>query len=298
MGYQLWTSPTTGYRRKGTRLTDLRYAVGAGIITQTILEPLQCCPLDGPSNEMKRILEARGFDVAGVQPDRNGRVLGFVSATDLTNGSVRDHMKPLSADCLISDATPLGGLLRVLHDREHVFVLRGSDVGAIVTRADLNKPPVRVYLFGLISLLEMHMQFWVRWVYGHESWKEVLPADRLTAAEAIQTERRARNEEITLVDCLQFCDERDLILASDKLRNRLGLSSKRKASRMLRHAEELRNRLAHSQQDLVQGSNWKDQIELISEVEEFVHRSDDTVEQEAKASRTSTDELWVAVRKE
>jgi hypothetical protein len=297
MGYQLWTSPITGYRRKGTRLADLRSVVGARIVTRTIQEPLQCCPSDAPADDMRRILGERGFDVAGVQTNHNGPVVGFVVTETLQGGSVKDHTSPMSVDHLISDATPLSDLLAVLREKERVFVLAGSGVQGIVTRADLNKPPVRVYLFGLLSLLEMHMQFWVRRAYGEESWKEKLKDDRLQAAETIQDERRGRNEHITVLDCLQFCDKRDLLLASNDLRAKLGLASKRQAKSLFNGAEDLRNRLAHSQQDLVQGSSWKAQIELIEKVEELVHRSDDTVEQEAKSARKSVDELWVAPQK-
>lgn len=296
MGYQLWTSPITGYRRKGTRLADLRSVVGAGIVTRTIFEPLQCCPSDAPANDIKRILDERGFDVAGVQTVRNGPVIGFVVRETLRSGSVKEHTNPMNAEHLISDVTPLRDLLAVLREKERVFVLVGSEVKGIVTRADLNKPPVRIYLFGLVSLLEMHMQFWVRRAYGEESWKEELKEDRLEAAEKIQAERRARNEQITLLDCLQFCDKRDLLLAKNDLRAKLGLTSKGKAQSVFKDAEDLRNRLAHSQEDLVQGSSWKAQIELIEKIEELVHCSDDTVEQEAKSVRKSVDELWVAGR--
>jgi hypothetical protein len=117
----------------------------------------------------------------------------------------------------------------------------------------------------------------------------------LAAAEKLQTERRARNEEITLLDCLQFCDKRELILASEDLRKKLGIASKNQGSQMFKTAEELRNRLAHSQQDLVQGSTWKEQIELVAKVEKLVHLSDDAIEKEAKASGASGDDLWLAV---
>jgi hypothetical protein len=296
MGYQLWTSPKTGYRRRGTRLIDLRYAVGAGIITRTILEPLQCCQSDAPAVEMNRILEGRGFDTAGVQALKGGPVLGFVLTSELRDGLVKNHLKPLMSNHVISEATPLGELFTVLRGREQAFVIIGSEVRAIVTRADLNKPPVRVYLFGLLSLLEMHMQFWIHQVYSAESWKQQLKRERLDAADKLQRERRARNEDITLLDCLQFCDKRDLLLANELLRKKLGLTSKGKASSMFKGAEDLRNRLAHSQQDLVQGSTWEAHIELVTKVEELVHLSDEAVEQDAKASGTSGDGLWMAAQ--
>jgi hypothetical protein len=294
MGYQLWTSPITGYRRKGTRLSDLRSVLGAGIVARTILEPLQCCSSEASAHEIEGILNERGFDVAGVQAVQNGPVIGFVVRGALGGGSVKEHTSPMSAEHLISDATPLGDLLTVLRAKERVFVLVGSEVKGIITRADLNKPPVRVYLFGLMSLLEMHLRFWVRRFYGEDSWKQKLKKDRLEAANKLQVKRRGRNEEITLLDCLQFCDKRDLLLASSDLRAKLGLDSKKQAERLLKKAEDIRNRLAHSQQDLVQGSSWQVLIELIETVEDLVHRSDDAVEREAKSVRKSVDALWVA----
>jgi hypothetical protein len=293
MGYQLWTSPITGYRRKGTRLSDLRSVVGASVLARNVLEPLQCCPMDAPAREMESILVERGFDVAGVQTVKNGPVIGFVLREALRGGSVKEHTRPMSAEHLISDATPLGDLLKVLSAKERVFVLVGSEVKGIVTRADLNKPPIRVYLFGLMSLLEMHLRFWVRRTYGEESWQEKLKKDRLDGANKLQAERRGRNEEITLLDCLQFCDKRELLLASNDLRAKLSLGSKKQAESLLKKAEDLRNRLAHSQQDLVEGTSWQALIEVIDKIEVLVHRSDDAVEEEAKSARKSVDALWV-----
>ena len=73
-----------------------------------------------------------------------------------------------------------------------------------------------------------------------------------------------------------------------------GLPSKNQAESLLKKAEDLRNRLAHSQQDLVEGSSWQALIELIEKLEALVHRSDDAVEQDAKSASKSVDSLWVA----
>src|SRR5258706_16219777 len=160
MAEQLWTSSITGYRRTGTRLSELRSLLGAGITARAILEPLQSCPADVSAIEMANLLKQKDFDVAGVQSERGGRVIGLVTREALTRGTVRDHLTPISAEHLVSEATPLPGLLATLRDRPHAFVLVGAEVRGIVTRADLNKPPVRVYLFRLVSLLEIHLHFW------------------------------------------------------------------------------------------------------------------------------------------
>jgi len=294
MGYQLWTSPITGYRRKGTRLAELRSLIGSGITAHAVLEPLQSCPADASASKMAKILRQRDFDVAGVQSQQDGAVIGFVTRQSLTNGKVRDHMRPMTADQLISDSTPLPSLLSVLKTRQHTFVLIGPGVRGITTRADLNKPPVRVYLFGLMSLLEMHLGFWIRAVYGEDSWQKKLTDKRLDAATRLQADRRKRNQNVSLVECLQFCDRRDLVTARQDLRDRLCLGTKAQALVLLKRAEDLRNLLAHSQQDLVKGSSWEEVIALVEWVEAVIHRSDEEVEQQAKNLGGRLQEgLWV-----
>lgn len=295
MGYQLWTSPITGYRRKGTRLAELRSLLGSGITAHAVLEPLQSCPADAEASAMARILRLRDFDVAGVQAKRNGPVIGFVARESLMGGLVKDHMQVLTADALISDATPLSSLLTALKGRQHAFVLIGLAVRGIVTRADLNKPPIRVYLFGLISLLEMHLGFWIRAVYTGESLQSRLTARRLEIARKLQADRRKRNQDVSLVECLQFCDKRDLVLAQRNLREKLDLGSKSQAINFLKRAEDLRNRLAHSEQDLVKGSSWDSVISLVEWVESVVHVSDQHVEQIAvRAAQRDEAGLWAS----
>jgi hypothetical protein len=293
VAYQLWTSSITGYRRKGTRLSELRALLGSSITAHAILEPLQSCPADASATEMARILANKDFDFAGVQSERDGPVVGYVVTAALTGGVVREHLQPMTAEHLVSETIPLASLLSVLKERKHVFVLVGSEVRGIVTRADLNKPPVRVYLFGLVSLLEMHLGFWVRATYQGDSWHSKLNRKRLHDAREVQAYRERRGYEIELLECLQFCDRRDLVLAKDELRERLGLREKAYAKRLLKCAEDLRNNLAHSQQDLAKGSSWEKVVELVEWVEMLVHKSDECVEEDAKRlAHRGEDKLW------
>jgi len=58
MGDRLWMSPATGYRRRGTRLVELRAVLGAGITARTVLEPLQSWPSDANAEERARVLSS------------------------------------------------------------------------------------------------------------------------------------------------------------------------------------------------------------------------------------------------
>jgi hypothetical protein len=282
MGYQLWTSPITGYRRRGTRLVELHAVLGSQITARAIFEPLQSCPADAPAREMSRALEQRDFDVAGVRIERDGPVIGFVERKRLKNKTIRDHLAPLTEDDWVKESLSLASLIQRLKQREFVFVRLEANAAGIITQADLNKPPVRVYLFGLISLLEMHLSYWVKAEFPENAWPKAIKPKRLKKAEEHQGECRRRKHDLELVDCLQFCDKRDLLVGKESVRSDLCLGSKGEATTRLHQAEDLRNRLAHSHYDLIGGTSWGDLFCLVEWMEAVIQASDGCVEQRAQ----------------
>lgn len=293
MGYQLWTSPVTGYRRRGTRLIDFNAALGQKILVSSIFEPLKSCPADAPADEMKRTLQARDFDIAGVKVAEDSEVIGFIQREQLVSGVVRDHLLPISPDSVIDDTTTIHALLEQLKERPFVFVRVDGRLDGILTLADLNKPVVRVFFFGLISLLEIHLGFWVQTKYSDEIWQTMLGAQRVELARSTQAERERRGQKLQLLDCLQFSDKHELVIKSDELRENLALGSKKKARQYLSSAEKLRNILAHSQYDLVVGSTWADLIGLVQRIETTISASDDLVEARAiEMAQGDLGSLW------
>src|SRR5690606_17006974 len=100
-----------------------------------------------------------------------------------------------------SDSTALIEAMPLLAERDRLFVLGGDRSVAIVTRGDLQKAPVRMYLNGVVVLLEMQTLRLVRILYSGDDWIAVLGRNRLAAARALFEERVRRNEQIDLVDC-------------------------------------------------------------------------------------------------
>jgi hypothetical protein len=109
----------------------------------------------------------------------------------------------------------------------------------------------------------------VRNYYAQDSWQQALKPERLQAAQKLWRESQARNEATELLDYLQFCDKRDLVLQHPELFEQLGLKSRRFAERFFKNAEQLRNRLAHAQ-DLVNGSSWTELISLAGGMEQLL----------------------------
>lgn len=289
MGYQLWTSPVTGYRRRGTRLSDFNTAFGKNITASAIFEPLQSCPADAPADEMRSLLERRDFDVAGVRAAKASPVVGFIRRENLGHGLTKNYVEEIRDDSLVAESATMHDLFAVLKDREYVFVKIEESTSGIITRADLNKPVVRVYFFGLISLLEIHLSFWVAQKYPANSWQSIVGEKRVNKAKETQVERLRRGQSLDLRDCLQFSDKHKLVTQHDELRTDLALGSKNRATRYLKDAENLRNTLAHSQYDLVVGSSWVDLIQLVQEMESTISKSDAQVE--AHAAQMATDDI-------
>ncbi len=182
MGSQLWKSKITDYRRKGTRFSEIRLLFEEGITSKSILEPLMACSQNSPAFEIKRKLKKLEFDVIGVSESEDSQINCYVSTENLEDGQVGDYTQEIQTVDLISDSTPLADIFNVFKNRERVFILIGQSIKGIITRADLNKPPVRIYLFSLISLLEMHFTYLINEMYENNSWKSELYEKRLDNA--------------------------------------------------------------------------------------------------------------------
>jgi hypothetical protein len=227
-------------------------------------------------------MEKRNFDVMGVLD--GGRISRYVVRELMTGrGTCGDHGRPIDPTEIVSSTTPLIDFLPLMKQRDHLFVLEGARLESIVTSADLQKPPVRMLLFGLVGLLEMFLLALVRRHCPEDSIRSCLRPKRLEEAQKLYDLRRARNEEIDLADCLQICDKRDLILKVVTLQ-KLGFETKASAERLFKDAEGLRNRLAHSQ-DLVLGSSWVDVIDLAETIDRFLRRNESMID----ASASGTD---------
>jgi hypothetical protein len=280
---ELWISKRTGRRRTGTRVSELRRIFETGITAQAIYEPLQCCASYDLAAEIAEKMRQLDFDVLGVKDSEGEPVIGYVNVCDMNPGQCRESLHIFGISDLISDSTPLISVLSILHNKSRVFVLSGNSAVGIITRADLQKPPVRILLFGLVSLLETHLSYLVRKFYKEGSWKKKLSETRISKAEKILKQRKARNENMDLSHCLQFCDKRDLITAHSEIRQILDLKSNKKGKKLLEDIEKLRDKLAHSQ-DIIEGTTWEEIIDLTGNLEKLIQLSEKCVDTAAESS--------------
>ncbi|MBI5572507.1 MAG: hypothetical protein HY914_21365 [Desulfomonile tiedjei] len=224
---------------------DLRELFDRNISVRYIAEYLTSFDGEASASQIHEFMAARDYDVVGVR--RQGQVVGYVNRKDLTDGLLADHTIGFSESDLIDEADPLVEVFVSMRHSPRLFVRMLGQVGGIVTRGDLQKAPVRMWLFGLTTLVEMQLLRIIRDNYPNECWRKCLSEKRLNAAEQVLAERRQRNEAIDVVDCLQFCDKRDIILKNTELRKAIGIESAKAGDRLLSDLERLRNSLAHAQ---------------------------------------------------
>jgi len=228
------------------------------------LEQLRC-----NANEISRYMEDNNYDVLGVTDDHNETItIGYVNRKDITSGSVIEarSFEPLD---IVSDTAPLRSVMSLFREKERVFVLENTVIRSIITKADLQKQPIRIFIFGLISLLEMHFVSLVEKYYADGSWKKQLSKDRLDQAEEVFNNRKERNQEISLLNCLQFCDRGSLIRKCTELSQKL-FNSNTNARRLLSRIIKLRNNLAHAHEDIFVGFDLDEGIQLIQNIEDLL----------------------------
>ena len=224
---------------------------------------------DNIIQSVKIEMEKNNFDTAGVEKDG---ITGYVVRTELeTRKSLDTIIRQFQPNELISETTPLIDLFPILKVRERVFVLTKNKIDRIVTRYDLQKAPVRMLIFGFISILEMHLLRIIKGIYPADSWQRLLNNNRIRLAKKLYSERKARNEELDLVDYIQLADKRDLLLENMAVLKKVGFKSKKPFKMFFKKVEVLRNKLAHSQ-ELVKGSSWPDIIDLTIDVEKLIRQ--------------------------
>ena len=133
---------------------DLRDLFKDSITVKYLAEPLKSVPACEDAAKLRSWMEARDFDVLGIE--ENGTVCGYVERSHLGKGKCNDYQQIFHPSELIAAATPLMELLPLLREKPRLFVLESNRINGIVTCGDLQKAPVRMLLFGLVTLLEMN----------------------------------------------------------------------------------------------------------------------------------------------
>lgn len=239
-----------------------------------IAEPLVSFDATSSATEVRQVMEEQAYQVVGLRKD--GVTIGYVKQEDLSDGACGDYLCGFDDTEVVSEALCFPRLVELLSHLPRLFVTSFGRVGGIVTRSDLQKPPVRMWLFGMITILEMGLTRLVEMRFPNGKWRDCLSESRLRKAEALLEERKRRNQELDLIDCLQFSDKGQITLKDESLREQVGYASRRRGEDAIKRLEALRNSLAHSQN--IVSCDWETIVQLTKNLDKIlsVHESGQT----------------------
>jgi hypothetical protein len=223
-----------------------------------VAEPLASFDAEASAREVRAFMTHADFDVIGIR--KEGQVIGFVEQASLDAGACGQYLRPFDEAAILNDATPLLRVLSQLDGSPFLFVRSLGIVGGIVTRADMQKAPVRMWLFGVVTLIELRFGELIELHCPGDSWKANLSEGRLQKARALLEERSRRNQKLQLLDCLQFADKAQIIARNEAVRKLTVFASRSQTEEAAKRLEQLRNNLAHAQDILA--TDWRTIIQL------------------------------------
>lgn len=173
--------------------TDLRRLFEDRVTARYIAEPFIAFDSIRTANEIRSFMEQRGFDIVGVR--RLGTVVGFADGLDLTSGTLGDHERRFDDRHRINEALPLTTVLAILAESPRVCVEVWGQVSGIITRGDLQKTPVRMWFFALLSLLEMQLLRLIRSRLADDDWMTQLVPAASAHQEGLPEEAEAKRRD-------------------------------------------------------------------------------------------------------
>jgi len=233
-----------------------------------IAEPLLSFDATNTCSEVCKALDYRQQEVASVRI--HGSVEGYVRRSVLADGDCARHIRHFTVDQVVSGDSTLADVVHVLTRHDYCFVNMLGVVTGVISRDDINKPMVRMWLFGLVTMIEMMLVQLIRKYFPDDRWQQEVAEKRLEKALAFQAERQRRNQHCQLLECLQFSDKGQILLAHPQAMESLGFATKNAAKRVIKDLESLRNNLSHAQ-DIVT-HDWAQIARMSRRMEEIARR--------------------------
>lgn len=241
------SSPPIEYTLEGkkaflTQYRSIRFFMQS-FTAKDILEPLTCFDLGIPAEGLVDRNLWQEAPVTGLR--REGSFVRYLLREEMEKGDLSGHS--ISTHQVVSNDSPLTDVIHALGQFSYVFVEVDGDTPGVITRADMEKPVARMWLFGLIMLLESAIMQVIKELSGDEAWTRLVSESRLQKARLLQEERARRKLPADLQDCLQFSDKLEIVICRPDFVKKAGFQSMAAAKRVVKELESLRNDLAHGQ---------------------------------------------------
>ena len=247
-------------------------------VTQIMVtEPDFCTKSDNPLTILE-IMHRRNYDITPVK--ENGRFVGYVERDLLVKmKQIEPAIQQIKLDIVVSADTYVHEMIDLFQKSRFFFVNRANDLVGLVTYADLDKIPVRVWLFILICKFEFLLLQLIKNFYEGSSWLNKLTAKRRKKITDLFDEKRKHDIDISLEDCLNLGDMIELLECDRKLRSFVGYTSKNSCKRECSGLDVLRNNVMHPSNSLV---NNYDGVKVLSKRKDRLQQATKRIESALK----------------
>ncbi len=235
----------------------------SGFTARDLAEPLPSFDDTTTAGTVRDAIHAQRLEVVGIR--KSGIVGGWMSREDATNATEPLVGRQFDKSWVISDAASLNVVVQGLNSAPCLFVRSIGHVNGLIRRVDLQKPAMRMWLFGLVTISELRVTRLIDECCPQDAWQTYLSKGRLQKANELQQERQCRGQRPSLLDCLQFADKGQIVARDQRLRRYTRFASKREVEDFVKALQDLRNNLAHSQE---LSGNW----DIIHDLATNLHR--------------------------
>ena len=233
---------------------------------QDIAEPLISFDCSRAADEVREAMAVAGIEVAGLH--KKGILCGFVESASLREGSCEASRREFVSSQVVKSTCPFAEVIEVLTRHDLCFVSSLGTVVGVISRIDVHKPVVRMWLFGILTAAELEFTERIRQKWPDEGWITLLSQQRIEKARQLLAERVRRKEKCQLIDCLQLADKIEIFASDPEELHALGIQTPGAARRVGKQIESLRNSLAHAQSFAHQ--DWPQIVRLARRVHQMV----------------------------
>jgi len=138
---------------------------------------------------------------------------------------------------LVALDASLTDVIHVLTQSDCCFVQLDGAVVGVIGRGDIEKPVVRMWLFGIIILIEVQVVELIRGEWPDGSWVALLSEGRLEKARQLRDERIRRELPADLLDCLQLSDKLKIAMQNQAFMAASGFGSAAAAKKVVKDLE-------------------------------------------------------------
>jgi hypothetical protein len=257
-----WREPLPALARLAARL-QLTQLFNRAFSAQDLARPLRSFDIEKSAAEVRDIIQKDSLEFICLRID--GFIKGYARVQDLKAGLCGEYFRPFRPSEIVQSGSPPSEVVHVLTLHSHAYVSMWGEVAGVISREELNRPVVRMWLFGIITAVETALKHLLEELFPRESWRDRMPPGRLQKALALHEERQRRQQPCPLLECLQLSDKAQLLIEHPKGMKLFGFKSKRAALQGFGELESLRNNLAHAQD--IAAHDWATIVLIASQLE-------------------------------